>query len=566
MLAVVCVSIGAWAGIISGTGISGTYSDGVQLIDVSVPGALAEWVETHKNDDPQLIGTESGISSLRIIGRLKAEDFAALNAVECAAFSKFPKVDMSQVTLAEGTTATDACSVNFGAGATFIRMPNSMTDEASVAAMRTMQQNGKNSSLKVVGAYKPMTGNYTTTTYTLSEFAACSFEANQLGNFRENMLSSTEKVNTKVVRMAGEYGDQDLYCNNSLLFNSNNFGAPAVWDFTGAHFANCTVSVSGCGNYHNYNDQFETGPTVSANGTYNTNAFFYFSQNTTYTNSVVSIKLPDNNMSILPPLCLVNLGAENASNYKLVNHMSDADFLAQFPGQNAGEAAKYAPIKELVIPDCYSELDYECAKWAHVKHVIIGGNITLIHGGAFLKCDELADLDFGAGIHDCYIGDKAFNECESMKHIALSEGIVSVGAWAFHLSKHLESIRLPETLINIGNGAFDNCLALNSIIIPRNVEKIGQKAFNLCPLTDIYLTTTDPSRIPYIWTVGTSFGKKDENSTFYSPDFDGNNGIPNNSGDHPAMTWEEAADYYFIHANGIPVLHYPTQLAKKMGE
>lgn len=576
VLAMVCVSIGAWAGTLSGTAISGTYNNGVQQIRTTQPGALAAWVEAHKNDAQQALGTEAGITSLEIIGDLNAADFAALNAAEYGAFSRFPKVDLSQATLSEGTTASDACSVNFGpgsftnngssvsgTGATFIRMPNSMTNEASVAAMKTMQQNGKNSSVKVVGAYKPMTGNYSTSTYTLSEFASCSFAVNELGNFRDNMLTSTERDNTKVVRMAGEYGDQDLFKGN-LLFNSNTNGAPAIWDFTGAHFANCTVNVSGVDNYYNYDDPFQKFGQHSINGNYTTNAFYYFSTQSTYVNSVVSIKLPDDQMTILPPSCLTSLGAENAANYKLVNHLTDAEFSAQFPGQNPGQAAKYAPIEELIIPECYTELDYECGKWAHIKHLIIGGNVNRIHGGAFLKCDELEDLDFGAGLHDCYVGDQAFNECESMKHIALSEGVVSVGASAFRLSKHMESIRLPQSLINIGNGAFDNCLSLNSIIIPRNVEQIGQRAFKYCPLTDIYLTTTDPERIPSIWTVGTSFGKKDDNSTFYSPDFDGNNGIPNNSGDHPAMTWEEAADYYYIHANGIPVLHYPEQLAGKV--
>ncbi len=552
----VCASIGTWAGTIANN--NGTITlDGLSAGNLKT--ALTDqsvWTSGSAND----LATATKV----VFGsdvELNNEDLAALKTLIPAA----TQLNMAQVTLDAGADIANLET----AVVEYLRLPNTMTSEDDVKAMKSLKS--KNSALKMAGAYKPMTGaDYRNGVpdgdYTLSEIALYSFKTNEVSNFRDLMMTSDERLNTKVVRMAGSYGDKDLN-NNGLIFNSNEYGAPAIWDFTGANFASCTITAPSLDNYYNYDDPFCENGTVSPSGTYNTNAFYYFNTYTTYTNGTVSIKLPDSQMTTLPVQCLVGLGAENATNYKLVNHLSDSEFTSQFPGQNAGQAAKYAPLEELVIPDCYTDLDYECAKWAHVRHLVIGSGMKRIHGGAFLKCDELEDLDFAAGLSNCYIGDRSFNECKSMKHIALSEGVVSLGNGCFWNSQHLESIRLPQTLINMGNHCFDNCLALNSITIPENVEKIGQCAFKLCPFTDIYLTTTDPAKIPYVWSAGTKFeGSFDGNCTFHHGHIDGwEGGVDRYESEiNNVMTWDEAASFYYVNWNGMPVLHFPSQLAEKV--
>ena len=234
--------------------------------------------------------------------------------------------------------------------------------------------------------------------------------------------------------------------------------------------------------------------------------------------------------------------------------------------ENYGQA-NYAPIEHLVIPNSYELLDYECGKWAHIKNLVVGNGVKRVQGGAFLKCDELENLDFVSGISDCWLGDLAFNECQSMKHIALAEGIVSLGARCFYNSQHLESIRLPESLKYMGNNSMSLCLALTSITIPRNVEKIGKSAFYRCAFTDVYLTTTDPDKIPYVFSAGTAFGQYDENCTFNHGHLDGWEGLPASYQDKVVIQqydWDHAAEWYFLHCNGIPVLHYPQELYQKV--
>ena len=559
----VCVSIGAWAApvnwsyTVDGNTYTGEYdilNDHVR-IKVNQPGGLAVFINQTKDADPALggIGAEGTPAALRIetgADGLNEDDFSALkNSSDVPALGHFTTMDLSKASV-ESVSTLSGMSMS---GLQYLRLPNNMTSADDVKAMASLKTN--NSALKMVGAYdntkaKKDGGNY-------AAVALYSWEANNVTPFITQMnipVSGNPPTDVCEIRMAGEYGEKDLVSNGATGTPNFGYGTSAEWDFTGAHFANCTIPATNAA-YYNYDDPFCDGALVA--NTTSSNSFYYFSQ---YQTGVVDIKLPDTNMTNLPYRCLNDLGSANKTGYVALY------------GQSAFDANKAeencVPLETLVIPDCYTDLEEECGKWARIRHLVIGSGTKRIHGGAFLKCDFLEDLDFAGGLSNCYVGDRAFNECKSMKHIALSEGIVSVGNGAFFNSQHLESIRLPQTLINIGNNAFDNCLALNSITIPENVEKIGKQAFRLCPFTDIYLTTTDPAKIPLIWSAGISeagngFGNYDGNSTFYHMHLDGWDGIP----DTPQkalleqMTWDEATEYYYTHVNGIPVFHYPKQLA-----
>ena len=444
-------------------------------------------------------------------------------------------------------------------GMEYLRLPDGMTTPSDVEDMASLKTN--NTALKMVGANNESNAN-------VREVAIYSFVANSTGGYK-SAFPFIE--NAKSVRMAGTFGDNDLIDhsnNNTPIFGWN--GPVALWDFTGATFTDCTIpsytfkyqTESGDKRHFDIDDPFkETEGFTSLPDGYETNSFYYFKDLATY---VLDIKLPTG-LETLPPACLTDLGAQNKANYMAVNGMEqDSEFYAIF-----GDNSKFAPIESLVIPDNYVYLDHECAIWARIQHLYVGSGVKEIRGGAFVNSITLEDLDFAAGISDCYIGNLAFGECRSMKHIALAEGIVSLGANAFSNSQHLESIRLPETLLYIGNEAFNNCLALNSITIPSNVEKIGQMAFCLCPFTDIYLTTTDPDKIPYMWSAGlfgdNSGGSYDGRASFNHGHFDGWEGFSDHFGGIVnGMPWDKAAEWYYINVNGLPVLHYPEQLADKV--
>jgi hypothetical protein len=547
----VCVSIGTWAGTIANN--NGTITlDGLSAGNLKT--ALTDptvWTSGSADDLDTATKVVFGSNVT-----LNNEDLAALKTLIPAA----TQLNMAQVTL-----DADANIANLETAAVeYLRLPNTMTSEDDVKKMKSLKT--KNSALKMVGAYDPDNSEFDDSSKKWAEVSMHSFEANNVTSFLTAMdmpTSGNPTVVPRKIKMSGEYGDKDLVSGGTPNFG---YETSAEWDFTGAHFAKCEIPAplndqgEPAVTYYNYDDPFCVGALTAP--TTSSNTFYYFSQ---YAKQVVDIKLPDTNMTNLPYRCLNDLAALNSSGYKALY------------GDDAYTANKVAneecvPVETLVIPDCYTDLEEECGKWARIRHLVVGSGMKRIHGGAFLKCDFLEDLDFGAGLSDCYVGDHAFNECKSMKHIALSEGIVSVGNYAFYNSQNLESIRLPETLLYIGDHAFDNCLALNSIVIPSNVRQIGRCAFTLCPLTDIFLTTTDPEKIPIMWSAGSSenYLSISGNCSFYNSAMNGwgtIQGLNINAHNYQHlenMTWDEAVAWYFIHENGLPVLHYPKQLADKV--
>ena len=103
------------------------------------------------------------------------------------------------------------------------------------------------------------------------------------------------------------------------------------------------------------------------------------------------------------------------------------------------------------------------------------------------------------------VGNSAFNNCCSLTHITIPEGVTNIGESAFYDCSSLESIRIPESVTSIGEGAFKGCKGLQdekgfviirsvlydycgeeeSIIIPENVTSIGVRAFERSDLTEI---------------------------------------------------------------------------------
>ena len=403
-------------------------------IEADQPGGVAIFLKNNSAALENVTPTKLEIGKRNV--EMNADDFKALNTTTYSALSRFTTVDLKEATIESITTMS---GMNLS-GMQYLRLPSSLDN---APAMKDLRNSSKNTALKIAMATKKEVISEGPPLKETNKVLMYSFEKNNVVNGSSALGINLKEM--KMVDMAGYYGENDLYNNG----NSANFGegaaAPAAWDFTGANFAACTVgAVQFETPYYNYDDPYQTGATTSGYTNYQTNAFYYFSKNSNYTNAVASIKLPDLDMSVLPSHSLIRLGATNKNNYLLLH-----------PDVSANDiTGEFAPVEEVVIPNCYTDIDYECGLRSHIQNLVIGSGVKHVHGGAFINSEEMENLDFAKGLSGCYLGDQAFNQCSSMKHIALAEGVVSIGASCFWNSQHLESIRLPESLRFIGNDAF----------------------------------------------------------------------------------------------------------------
>lgn len=105
-------------------------------------------------------------------------------------------------------------------------------------------------------------------------------------------------------------------------------------------------------------------------------------------------------------------------------------------------------------------------------------NVTSIGEFAFQGCNDLVSLTISEGITD--IGKQAIYNCPNLTSITLPNSVVNIGESAFQTCSTLRSVVLSDNLKSIGKYAFKSCYMLKSITIPGGVATIGYQTFWEC--------------------------------------------------------------------------------------
>ena len=90
------------------------------------------------------------------------------------------------------------------------------------------------------------------------------------------------------------------------------------------------------------------------------------------------------------------------------------------------------------------------------------------------------------------IGDRAFDDCNSMISVSIPNSVETIGYAAFCGCDSLTSIRIPDSVITLGDSVFCNCRSLSSITIPDSVISIGNSLFMRC---DSLTSVTIPASV-----------------------------------------------------------------------
>lgn len=65
------------------------------------------------------------------------------------------------------------------------------------------------------------------------------------------------------------------------------------------------------------------------------------------------------------------------------------------------------------------------------------------------------------------VGESAFDYCESLVSVEISNSVKIIGDYAFHGCESLTSIYIPVSVTNIGHNAFGWCPDLESITVDK---------------------------------------------------------------------------------------------------
>ncbi|MGI6392607.1 MAG: leucine-rich repeat domain-containing protein [Candidatus Izemoplasmatales bacterium] len=120
-----------------------------------------------------------------------------------------------------------------------------------------------------------------------------------------------------------------------------------------------------------------------------------------------------------------------------------------------------------------------------LKNVAIPKGVIYIGEGAFYRCDSITNITVDSGNNRYSAPNKTALIDKTtgtlicgFKNTTIPAGVVHIGDYAFGESK-ITSITIPDGVITIGKGAFYKT-SLESIMIPDTVTKIGSQAFSDC--------------------------------------------------------------------------------------
>ena len=71
------------------------------------------------------------------------------------------------------------------------------------------------------------------------------------------------------------------------------------------------------------------------------------------------------------------------------------------------------------------------------------------------------------------VGHFAFNSCDSLTEVTISEGITVIKSDAFLYNSSLTKVTFPSSVESIESEAFTGCSQLKTVIMPEGLKSIG---------------------------------------------------------------------------------------------
>lgn len=100
------------------------------------------------------------------------------------------------------------------------------------------------------------------------------------------------------------------------------------------------------------------------------------------------------------------------------------------------------------------------------------------YGDCYFEPSDIVEVEMPNSV--VYLEEWAFEQCQDLKIIRLSESIRKIPYYCFWRCLSLESIVIPKLVSIIEAGAFNWCKSLRSVYLPKSICEIGEGAFTSC--------------------------------------------------------------------------------------
>ena len=173
----------------------------------------------------------------------------------------------------------------------------------------------------------------------------------------------------------------------------------------------------------------------------------------------------------------------------------------EFNNPNVGADNLYVYAEngcELVLGEGVKQIAENAFAGTYIRSVSIPSTLTTISANAFKNCSYLRDVYVADGVDSIlanafsgcnkltkfmpsgylsYIGNSAFKGCSSLKEVSLNTNSeLFIDAYAFNNCENLTKLKLSEGVKKIEDYAFQGT-AIDTLFIPNSLQKIGAYAF-----------------------------------------------------------------------------------------
>ncbi len=113
-----------------------------------------------------------------------------------------------------------------------------------------------------------------------------------------------------------------------------------------------------------------------------------------------------------------------------------------------------------------------------IPSFINGMRVSKIGTRAFEGCESITSITISNSITS--VDERAFSSCGNLTSITIPDSVISIGKAAFYDCTHLTEVTIGDGVTIICDGAFSRCLNLVNITIPESVTSIGERIFSGC--------------------------------------------------------------------------------------
>lgn len=134
-------------------------------------------------------------------------------------------------------------------------------------------------------------------------------------------------------------------------------------------------------------------------------------------------------------------------------------------------------IDTVTIPETVRYIGNQSFKGTGIKEIIIPDSVMSIGNDAFNNCEKLTKVKLSNHLQS--IGDFAFAKCCLLEDIIIPDSVTKMGVSVFEDSG-IKNVSLPDGINLINQCLFRRCLSLKTIKIPNSVTLLESQAFRGC--------------------------------------------------------------------------------------